>query len=255
AALLPEDEYSGHDLYVSDVAFVAAAGERGGSQLLTGSGDGTLREVDRETGVERRIQLPAGLAVASFAAGEPGQPTLVITFDREAWVSEARLLRGGKMGEPIFRHDGRIVGGALLRGGAAAVGTEDGVLALLDTETGKATARFETPWEIGALARVPGEGAEPDRILLGLGDGQARVIDPSDGGTVVTLAGHDQEVWAVAVDALGRHALTGSGDGTVRLWDLQTGAELRGTDAWWQAALPIAPRACGTRSQGRSCLA
>ena len=49
---------------------------------------------------------------------------------------------------------------------------------------------------------------------------------PTRGAARHTLTGHTGPVWAVAVTADGRHAITGSDDGTARVWDLATGAEL-----------------------------
>src|SRR5205085_11336499 len=42
-----------------------------------------------------------------------------------------------------------------------------------------------------------------------------------------TLAGHTEEVRTVATSPDGRLALSGSGDKTLRLWELATGKELR----------------------------
>jgi len=41
------------------------------------------------------------------------------------------------------------------------------------------------------------------------------------------MEGHSDGVYAVALDPTERHALSGSRDGTVRLWDLETAACLR----------------------------
>ncbi len=46
-------------------------------------------------------------------------------------------------------------------------------------------------------------------------------------GQVRRLQGHTDSVWSVAVSGNGRWAVSGSMDRTVRLWDLETGRELR----------------------------
>ena len=42
-----------------------------------------------------------------------------------------------------------------------------------------------------------------------------------------TLAGHTSGVTSVAISADGRRAVSGSDDSTVKLWDLENGAEVR----------------------------
>ncbi|NEO67148.1 MAG: WD40 repeat domain-containing protein [Moorea sp. SIO4G2] len=51
-------------------------------------------------------------------------------------------------------------------------------------------------------------------------------LTPPGGSLVRTLSGHQDEIWAIAVTPDGRHALCGSSDGTVKLWDLGSGIEL-----------------------------
>jgi len=62
------------------------------------------------------------------------------------------------------------------------------------------------------------------------------------------LTGHTGPVWSVAVTADGTRAVSGSDDGTVRVWDLAAGrqqAELTGDDDWVRS---VAVTADGTRA-------
>ena len=50
----------------------------------------------------------------------------------------------------------------------------------------------------------------------------------SPGGPLIrTLEGHASSVWAVALTPDGRRALSGSGDKTLKVWDLESGREMR----------------------------
>jgi WD40 repeat protein len=59
----------------------------------------------------------------------------------------------------------------------------------------------------------------PDRIYVACSDGITRVITPS-GSAPASLAGHGDWVYRLAASLDGTLLATGSGDGTVRLWNL-----------------------------------
>jgi len=52
-------------------------------------------------------------------------------------------------------------------------------------------------------------------------------LDPPGTGLLRTLAGHSNLVYGVAVSPDGRRAVSASEDNTLKVWDLETGAELR----------------------------
>ncbi len=64
----------------------------------------------------------------------------------------------------------------------------------------------------------------PDGVTaVASGDKGLWVWDLKTGRKLQTLRGHTNRVWTVAVSPDGHSALSGSGDSTLRLWDLQTG--------------------------------
>ena len=71
--------------------------------------------------------------------------------------------------------------------------------------------------------------------------------DPTSGETLVTLTGHNSQVWGVAFDPTTGHLATASGDGTARVWDPTSGECLlmlavacSGPLAWQGSLLAVA---------------
>jgi WD40 repeat protein/predicted MPP superfamily phosphohydrolase len=56
---------------------------------------------------------------------------------------------------------------------------------------------------------------------------RAASLTPPGGPLLRTLAGHAENVWAVAVTPDGAHTVSASQDGTLKLWDLDRGTEIR----------------------------
>lgn len=57
--------------------------------------------------------------------------------------------------------------------------------------------------------------------------GEAWIWDLATGDRLRTLTGHQDTLYAVAIDARGQHLATAGYDREIRLWDLQSGAHLR----------------------------
>jgi WD40 repeat protein len=62
---------------------------------------------------------------------------------------------------------------------------------------------------------------EPDgsRLFSADRDGLVQISDPKTGETYGVLRGHDDYVMSLAMSGDGKRLVSGSGDGTVRIWD------------------------------------
>ncbi|XP_013380726.1 THO complex subunit 6 homolog [Lingula anatina] len=77
--------------------------------------------------------------------------------------------------------------------------------------------------EVNSLAIESKDGGK--RLFAGCGDNNTYIWDLESGSLVQTLAGHTDYVHSVALKSLSDQCVTGSEDGTVRLWDLRTPQE------------------------------
>lgn len=127
---------------------------------------------------------------------------------------------------------------------------------LWDAETGKSLLSISTPGKyIFALAFSPdgsqiaiGGNAKPDF---------AAIYDATTGKLVRGLRGHRDAVLSAAFSRDGKRLLTGSYDGSARLWDLESGQSRAfvGHDWWvWNAAFSPDERRIVTASQDGSAM-
>lgn len=93
----------------------------------------------------------------------------------------------------------------------------DGTMRLWDAETGRCLREFD-----GHHARAVAWSADQARILSASNE-VLQLTDFSSGQGLRQLEGHTDSVYCAAFDAKGERALSGSRDGTVRLWNLRTG--------------------------------
>jgi serine/threonine protein kinase/Tol biopolymer transport system component len=193
-----------------------------GRQVLTGSGDGTARLWDAQTGQELRRFEGHTDWVLSVAFSPDGRQVLTGSWDGTARLWDAQT------GQELRRFEGHtwwVYSVAFSPDGRQVLtDSEDETARLWDAQTGRQLRRFEGhTWPVLSVAFSP----DGRQVLTGSSDGTARLWDAQTGQQLRRFEGHTRGVNSVAFSPDGRQVLTGSVDKTARLWDAQTGWQLR----------------------------
>lgn len=203
--------------------------DRTGSTWAVGDDTGEVQLVDVATGRVLHRLAGQSAALQDIAFDDAGNRLATSADDgtTDVWdVGSGHLL------ESLTGHAGRVAALAFSHdGGTLATGGYDGRLVLWDLHHRPTLGRT-----VGSLATVPGAVALPDsyvattgasgRILVGEPDGAVVVAGPSAaaGDVVAHRTAHHGPVNDAEVSADGHVGVTAGSDGTVRLWDLATGA-------------------------------
>ena len=207
-----------------------------GSRLLTGSDDGTARLWDADTSKQLQIFVGHSYVVNSAAISPDGLKVATASGDNTARLWDVGISKEVRhfLGHSAFVHsvtfspDGRRL----------LTGSDDGSARLWDVESGQQLQRFQHSGVVASVAF----SHDGRKVLTGSWDKTARLWDAETGAQLQTFKRHtDHDLCAstdvecglvdsVAISPDGRWILTGSFDKTARLWDTQTGAELRHFD-------------------------
>jgi WD40 repeat protein len=107
------------------------------------------------------------------------------------------------------------------------------VVKIIDTKSGKHVTLNSGEYELALKDGPEGLKLSPEKVTLKRGETKLATIErvtkpvPEPVGEVRRFEGHTKGAWGVAFSPDGRYALSGAGDGTVRLWEVATGREVR----------------------------
>jgi len=190
-----------------------------GSRVAVASADGTIvffglpagnviaRIQAHRAGRVRLAHMPNGQLMS---AGEDGQ---VATWDMSNGRKLASLSAGGAVTAVAVSSDGRSV----------ALATGNGTLQDVDASPLRLRGAFKVPGRSIATLAFDAAGTS---VIVGETDGKVRVWRVSDGSLVREFARQDGAITFTALSRDGAFALTSSEDGTMRLWNNRTDAQL-----------------------------
>ena len=219
----------GHE---SPVTAVAVSGD--GLVAASGGMDGTLRLWD----------VPARREVARLAATEGGwYRTVSMSADgRLLFAVDLRNRRAQLWDVPARRllhtvPEPAVDGGLSPDGRAFVVAVGPESMVVRDTTTFAEVSRF--PMTLSQRMVF-----SPDGSLIATTDRRDVVLTrAADGARLATLSGHTGDVAAIAFNPSGTQLASTSNDGTMRLWDVATGTEVRTLDPPDAVGFSVAYRA------------
>jgi len=210
----------GHDKAVTSVAVTPDS-----HRAISASADGTLKLWDLRRGHKLETLKGHSDWVTDVAVTPDGRRAVSASWDHTLRVWD--LAHGAKL-RTLKGHSARVRAVALTPDGSRAISASlDGALRLWDLESGEALAALAD--QGGALTAV---AVTPDgRCLVCALDDALKVWDLStlgaegaDGAPRATLVGHQAVISCLAVTADGRRVISGSWDGALKAWDLDSGA-------------------------------
>jgi WD40 repeat protein/serine/threonine protein kinase len=192
----------------------------GNGELVSGSGDGTLRVWDMDAS-QNGILRGHESYVYDVAFSRDGSLVASAAWDHTVRLWDARTAR--PRGDPL-EHENEIVGSAAFSpdGKQLASATRDDKVTIWDLATRKWTHRLSCL--TGDWQWDPRVAFNPSGTLLAVGgrDGRVRLWDVATGEPAGVLQGHERYICDVAFGPDGRQLASAGADSTVRLWDLAT---------------------------------
>jgi WD40 repeat protein/tRNA A-37 threonylcarbamoyl transferase component Bud32 len=241
---------------------VGAAFNPDRTRAVTGGPDGTARVWDAKTGAELLALKGHINAVYSVAFSQDGTSVLTGGSDNTARVWDAKTGVQLLTLETLEGHRFRVNAAAFSPDGTRVVtGGGDNTARVWDAKTGAELLALKGHAEMVAVIAFSPDGA---RVVTGSRDGTAKLWDVKTGAEVLTFKGHTRTevltvkrqsrpaglpavVLAAAFSPDGARVVTGGSDGTARVWDARTGAELLALKGHTSEVLAAAFSPDGTR--------
>ncbi|KAE9385621.1 hypothetical protein BT96DRAFT_574609 [Gymnopus androsaceus JB14] len=222
-----------HEDEVNSVAF-----SPDGTQIVSGSGDQSVRIWDASTGKEMHKLEGHTDQVTSVAFSPDGTQIVSGSGDQSFRIWDAST---GKEMHKLEGHTDWVTSVAFSPDGTQIVsGSGDQSVRIWDASTGKEMHKLEghTHW-VTSVAFSP----DGTQIVSGSGDQSVRIWDASTGKEMHKLEGHTDQVTSVAFSPDGTQIVSGSGDQSFRIWDASTGKEMHKLEGHtdWVTSVAFSP--------------
>jgi WD40 repeat protein len=270
------------DLEMGDRLLFSVDFSRDGRRIVTAADDHVLQIKDVENGqelnamaggnAERAVFTAGGRVVSADADGTlrawaplevktPRDHATVDPFTFPSFSRDGRMVASGDFGGPVHVWDlaGRertLAGDEPGAAVAAAFSPDGSLVASAGTSVAGPVRVYDVKAGRSRVLRFPAFGkyaiamAAPARVAVAgdkHGGGFPILLMDVDGTHPQRLTGHTDWVDALAFDSSGRHLVSGSFDGTARIWDLATGKLVRTIRADAQTVRWVAYSPDGTR--------